>query len=171
MASEDAERNVGVSGVSGRDARATRARRQVGQHGAPLSPSVHQRPALDAQVARRVDASRERGRAEAGGRRNDRSVGSIVEESGRRVVWTEERATREIRHVRASGAGGSPFGRSRTQPKEQPNESAVVPPSLGGLDWSRYSNLSTDLKEKMHKQTKEFFYRLRPQLSSKCGGR
>src|SRR5437667_5816265 len=31
----------------------------------------NRRPALDAQVARRLDASRERGRAEAGGRRDD----------------------------------------------------------------------------------------------------
>src|SRR2546430_10407127 len=144
MASEDAERNVGVSGVSRRDARSTRARRQVGKHGAPLSPSVHQRPALGAQVARRLDVTRERGRAEAGGRGNDRSVGSILEESRRRVVWTEERAAREIRHVRAPGARGSPLGRSRTQPKEQPDESAVVPPPRGGSDWSRYPNISTD---------------------------
>jgi len=42
------------------------------------------------------------------------------------VVWIEERAAREIRHVRAPGAGSSPLGRSRTQPEEQPDESAVV---------------------------------------------
>src|SRR5206468_4049752 len=44
------------------------------------------------------------------------------------VVWIEERAAREIRHVRAPRAGGSPFGRSRTQPEEQLDEGAVASP-------------------------------------------
>src|SRR2546422_1909999 len=55
-------------------------------------------------------------------------VGSIPEESRWRVVWIEERAAREIRHVRAPRAGSSPFGRSRTQPEEQPDEGAVASP-------------------------------------------
>src|SRR3989449_8142344 len=54
-------------------------------------------------------------------------MGSIPEESRWRVVWIEERAAREIRHVRAPGAGSSPFGRSRTQREEQPDEGAINP--------------------------------------------
>src|SRR2546422_3249014 len=54
-------------------------------------------------------------------------MGSIPEESRWRVVWIEERAAREIRHVRAPRAGSSPFGRSRTQPEEQPDEGAIAP--------------------------------------------
>src|SRR5881296_1077135 len=57
------------------------------------------------------------GTIEAWGRSSKKSRG--------RLVWIEERAAREIRHVRAPGAGSSPLSRSRTQPEEQPDEGAV----------------------------------------------
>src|SRR5437870_6279320 len=102
MAIEDPERDVRVYGIPGPVARSSRARRQVGEHQAEVSSSVHRGPPLHAQGARRLDAPRGRGRAEAGGRRDGGSLGPIMEESGWRLVRTQEGASGSVRDVRAA---------------------------------------------------------------------
>ncbi len=54
-----------------------------------------------------------------------RSLGTVPEKPGRRVVRPEERTARSVRHVRSAGLGGPASGRGRAQPEEQPDAGAL----------------------------------------------
>src|SRR5438309_8912582 len=87
---------------------------------------MHQRSSFCAQEARRLDAAGQRGRAEARGRRHGRSLGTLVEESGGRLVWPEEGSSWPLRHVRASSDGSTGTGRGRAQSEEQQDASSLA---------------------------------------------
>src|SRR2546428_4916081 len=96
------------------------------QDRASIRPPMHQRSSFCAQEARRLDATGQRGRAEARVRRHGRSLGTLVEESGWRLVWPEEGSSWPLRHVRASGDGSVGTGQGRAQSEEQPDASSLV---------------------------------------------
>src|SRR3989454_11713573 len=96
------------------------------QDRASIRPPMHQRSSFCAQEARRLDAARQRGRAEARGRRHGRSLGTLVEKSGWRLVWPEEGSSWPLRHVRASSDGSVGTGRGRAQSEEQPDASSLA---------------------------------------------
>src|SRR2546427_12765491 len=110
---------------------------------------MHQRSSFCAQEARRLDAAGQRGRAEARGRRHGRSLGTLVEESGWRLVWPEEGSSWPLRHVRASSDGSVGTGRGRAQSEEQSDASSLTDnrpaplhrqhsiPNLSGLCYGR----------------------------------
>src|SRR2546427_5518596 len=87
---------------------------------------MHQRSSFCAQEARRLDAAGQRGRAEARGGRHGRSLGTLVEESGWRLVLPEEGSSWPLRHVRASSDGSVGTGRGRAQSEEKPDASSLA---------------------------------------------
>ena len=84
-------------------------------HRAPLPPAGDRGSARDAAGARRLDAARQRRRAEAGEGRHRRGVGARPVESGRWLVRAQEGSARTVRQLRAAGPRGDGPGRGRAQ--------------------------------------------------------
>src|SRR5437588_94305 len=118
---ENAQRQLRVPDVPGRVSQPARHRLQGGKDRAALPPERDRRPPRDAEEAGRLDAARQRRRAEAGGTGDRRSVGPLRAKSCGRLVRPEEGASRQVRHVHAAAPGRARPGRGRAQPEEQPD--------------------------------------------------
>ena len=88
---------------------------------APLRRPGDRRAPRDAQGARRLDAARRRGRAEAGARGHGRGVGPVRVEPARRLVRPEEGPARPVRRVHAAAPRGARPGRGHPRRQEQPD--------------------------------------------------
>ena len=70
---------------------------QVGTTAASLSPALYRGPPRHAEGARRLDAARQRRRAEAGRRGHRRGLGALGGQPGRRLVRAQEGPARPLR--------------------------------------------------------------------------
>src|SRR4029079_3552606 len=93
---------------------------------APLPAALHRGPARHAQAGRGLDAARRRRRAEGSEGGHRRGVGSIGEQSRRRLVWPQEGPAGPLRELRAACPRGPRTRRGGAQPPQQSNASPVM---------------------------------------------